>query len=677
STVLGDFDDQVHVSRGITSRFFRRDGGFWVNTQGPDGAYHDYEVQYTFGVYPLQQYLVPFPKGRYQALRVAWDGEKNRWMDLYPDLDIAPGEWLHWGRDALNWNSRCAECHSTNLKKNYFPEADSFHTTYSIINVSCEACHGPGQPHVNYVQSAAYAAGERVEGSYTYLHMDESSEAQVDQCGRCHARRSQITGIYDHELPFMAHYVPELLVDGTYFADGQILDEDYVYGSFVQSQMYHQGVRCVNCHNPHKAALKIEGNALCLQCHAPDTFDTPNHHFHLMNTEASQCINCHMTGRFYMVNDFRRDHSFRIPRPDQTVAYGTPNACNGCHTEESPQWAADQVEAWYGPERKAHFSDALTKGRSRRAEAIPDLMALARDPRQPAIARATGLTLLSESPGGQEVLQTVAEALQDSSPLMRQTAANALVSLEPQAKAQLVAPLLRDPVRAVRIAAANTLADVPPALLAEYQPAWEQARSEWEHSLEVRAEFRSGQLMAGQYYDRRGEVAQAEAAYRKALRMDSLFNPARINLATLLNRQGRNTEAEALLRTVISQEPGYGPAYYSLGLLLAEENRLEEAAALLEEGAHRVGNNPRIFYNWGLSLQHLERPQAAVKAYLEGLQADPDFPELHQALAILYLQQGEPEQARPYAEWLRLRFPQNPQIQQLVAEVERQLSEAR
>ncbi|GAB4412751.1 MAG: tetratricopeptide repeat protein [Bacteroidia bacterium] len=665
TTVLGNFDDQVHTSRGVRSRFFRANGQFMVNTQGPDGAYHDYAVRYTFGYHPLQQYLVAFPGGRMQALRVAWDSDKGRWMDLYPDLDIDPGEWLHWSRGGLNWNTMCAECHSTNLKKNYLPEADSFHTTWSLLNVNCEACHGPGKTHLDYVQSPDYAQGERVPGSYLSLTAQMSSTAQVDACGRCHARRAGLTPSYDHQGSFLDHFVPELLLDGTYFSDGQILDEDYVYGSFVQSQMYHEGVACSNCHEPHSLKLLHTGNQLCMQCHEPK-YDSPDHHFHARETAAAQCVNCHMTGRYYMVNDFRRDHSFRIPRPDQSAAHGTPNACNGCHTDQSARWAADQIADWYGPERAPHFSDALTQGRARVPEAAPALLALIRDTHQPAIARATALTYLSETPGVPEALDAIVACTRDSAALVRHTATGLLAGLSAPDRVRILGPLLADTVRAVRLAAATALVDASSQLVAP----WAQAQRELETYLAVRADFRAGQLLAGQYHERRQQWDAAEQAYLRALRMDSLYNASRLSLATLYNRLGRNTEAERLLRTVIDMEPAYGPAYYSLGLLLAEQDRLAEAERLLAEGAQRTGNNPRMYFNWGLSLQHLGRPSDAERAYLAGLRIASGDAGLHEALAILYLQQQAPGRARPHVEQLLRYQPDNPQYQQLAAQVQ-------
>jgi hypothetical protein len=312
TSVLGNFNGEKFTSQGVTSHFYKKEGSFYVNTEGPDGNNHDYKIVYTFGFTPLQQYIVKFPDGRFQCLRTAWDSVKNKWFDLYPDFKVVHSEWLHWSRGGLNWNTMCSDCHSTNVRKNYDFETDTFDTKYAIINVNCEACHGPGKDHVEDVKRL----GDKYASTCT---MDMTSyttpKELVDQCARCHMRREQFSEAFNFEGTMLDHYSPQLIEEPTYYPDGQILDEDYVYGSFVQSKMYKNNVACNNCHDSHSLKLKFEGNTLCAQCHLPQNFNTPKHHFHEMGTDGAKCINCHMPGKYYMGNDFRRDHSFRVPRP--------------------------------------------------------------------------------------------------------------------------------------------------------------------------------------------------------------------------------------------------------------------------------------------------------------------------------------------------------------------------
>ena len=307
--VVGDFNNTAFTRFGITSRFFRKDGKFFVNTEGADGEFQDFEIKYTFGIRPMQQYMVEFPDGRVQVLRVSWDTRKNAWFYVTPsdvtDERIEPGDPLHWTGVGQNWNTMCAECHSTNLAKNYDLESNTFHTTYSEIDVSCETCHGPGSVHVELAESKSLF-WDRLHGYGLPKLKGASSRNEIDTCAPCHSRRVPVHPGYQSGKDFLSHFEPSLIHSGLYHTDGQILDEVYVYGSFLQSKMFTKGVRCSDCHNPHSLKLKFEGNRLCAQCHQPGKYDTPNHHHHTDGL-ATQCVTCHMPTRTYMNIDDRRD----------------------------------------------------------------------------------------------------------------------------------------------------------------------------------------------------------------------------------------------------------------------------------------------------------------------------------------------------------------------------------
>jgi predicted CXXCH cytochrome family protein len=425
-TVLGDFGNAHFTESGVTSTFFTRDGRFYVNTDSPDGALHDYEITYTFGVEPLQQYLVEFPGGRLQALPIAWDTRPQeaggqRWFHLYPGEALRAPDPLHWTGREQTWNYQCAECHSTDPHKHYDIGQNRYATTWAEMMVSCEACHGPGSAHVAWARTRPAGAprapagttGLTVplrQGNGSWVMQDvhrgiaqwsgpARSTAEVDVCARCHARRRPIVEPYPYGHLFLDTHMPALLDAGLYHADGQILGEVYEYGSFIQSRMFRAGVTCSDCHEPHGLGLRAPGNAVCARCHLPARFDTPEHHHHNIDLEAARCVSCHMPARTYMVVDPRRDHSLRIPRPDLSVALGTPNACTGCHQDQPPAWAAEQVVQWYGTSslaRQPHFAAALDAGRRGLLSAEKVLSTLATDASQPGIARATALALLPE-----------------------------------------------------------------------------------------------------------------------------------------------------------------------------------------------------------------------------------------------------------------------------------------
>ena len=584
-TVLGDFADASLTHFGVTSTFSRKDGKYVVTTEGPDGKPRDYEVAYTFGVYPLQQYLTAFPGGRYQVLPFGWDSRPapeggQRWFHLYPNERITTGDPLHWTGMNFTWNYMCADCHSTNLQRNYDLSSNSYKTAWSDINVSCEGCHGPGSRHVAWAESADAAnAGYAGKGLVTELGDSDdgrwllaegadtasrtaprTSHAEIETCGFCHTRRREIDGTFAYGHPLLDSAVPSLLTAGVYFPDGQIQDEDYEYGSFIQSRMFAAGVTCSNCHEPHSLKLRAVGNQVCAQCHRPAKFDTTAHHHHEPGSAGAQCVNCHMPSGTYMVVDTRRDHAIRVPRPDLSVALGTPNACTACHDKRPAQWAADRVAEWYGPNRRAeaHYGSTIEAGRKEEPGGDAALAALVLDGGQPGIARATALSLLPTYAAniGPQQVTAYRKGLLDDDPLVRVAAIDALAFIPPQQRVALVAPSLDDKIKAVRIAAARSLAAASAGLGPAQKASFDRAAAELVAGEEASAERPESQVSLGAFEAARGQVAAAEAAYRAALRLDPRFAPAMVNLADLYRSTSREAEAETLLRQAIVASAG-------------------------------------------------------------------------------------------------------------------------
>lgn len=381
-TVLGNFQDTAFDHAGVRSRFFRRNGKFFVETEGADGNPAAFEVKYTFGVDPLQRYLVEFPDGRLQVLSIAWDSRPigqggQRWFNLYPNERIGHGDRLHWTRLDQNWNFMCAECHSMGVKKNYDAAADRFATTWAEISVGCEACHGQGSRHVAWARGlgsfwsmgkadlpdkgllAGFSERRNTSwlpdartGNATRSSPPPALRTEVEACGRCHGRRGQLSEDWVPGRTLTDTHAVLPLARGLYQADGQMLDEVYNYGSFKQSKMFAAGVTCSDCHEPHSTKLRAGAEGVCGQCHAPEKYAAATHHHHEGADAKPSCVSCHMPARSYMVVDRRHDHSFRIPRPDLSQKHGTPNACNDCHTDKASEWAASAIDRWHGLNRK-------------------------------------------------------------------------------------------------------------------------------------------------------------------------------------------------------------------------------------------------------------------------------------------------------------------------------------
>jgi len=674
-TVLGDFDDATLTYRGITSRFYRRDGGFFVFTEGPDGEMAEFQVTYVFGYDPLQQYLVPFPGGRLQTLSVTWDALHGRWYRQYPDQDIPPDDWLHWTRGGQNWNSMCAECHSTNLRKGYDPETDSYETTWSEIDVSCEACHGPGSRHVAWARITPMARPDLPEGGLVVTTSRISPRRMVELCAPCHSRRAEL-GDYDNTgAELLDQMLPSLIGEGLYHPDGQILDEVYVYGSFLQSKMYAREVSCPDCHDSHSLKLHKEGNELCLQCHQPEVYDTRDHHFHKkihegQESDGAKCVKCHMVEQPYMGIDWRADHSFRVPRPDLSAEIGTPNACtqSGCHDNKPLQWSLDAYYKWYGEARKPHFGTAFAAARRGDPASGPELVRLAGSELQPPIVRATALELLTRTPDpvGMAALQ---EALGSEEPLLRRTAAT-YWRLRSVQDIERIAPLLSDPVKAVRMAAVVQLAQAPRDRLKSYQQqAFDAALAEYRESMTYELDFTSSSYNLGNLESALGNPAAAERHYRAALRIDGLFSPAKSNLAVLLSGQQRHREAETLLREVVRDYPEDARAMHSLGLLLVEMGSPEEAVDWLARSAELRPGDARARYNLGLLLQQMGNLDEAERALRRALELEPEQLDYLHAYADHLFRRGRRAEALSLAERLIKLYPEQPIGHQMKAAI--------
>ncbi len=668
STVLGDFNNATYTADGVTNKFFRKDGKFFLNTQDADGQYRDFEVLYTFGFVPLQQYLIAFPGGRMQATRASWDTQKKKWFHQYAGDKIPAGDWLHWTGNAQNWNTMCASCHSTNLQKGYDPQTDTYHTTYNDINVSCESCHGPGKNHIDYI-NGAYANGDRVDGSLLKLYKNAGQIAEVNTCAYCHARRVDVTGAVLPDKELLNDFIPELPTNQFFYADGQMNDEDYNYTSFAQSKMFSRGVQCSNCHNPHSGKLKLDNSLVCGQCHASDTYAVPSHTMHAQSLTEVNCVSCHMPSKMYMGNDLRHDHSFRIPRPDLTAKYNVPNTCNSCHTNKSASWAADAVSAHFGETRSYHFAEHLVPGSQLDGGSEAHLNTLLADTATPKIVKAAALYYITQL-GTASAAKTLTNHISDSNALVRYHALRGLENVPANAWSSMVEKVFTDPARAVRIAAAQLYLGMPNEQIpAAVFPSFTQAKNELYRFVMFQTDFAIGNVQAGDYYRRTGDIANAEFYYRRAVAKDSQLAIARVNLASTLNQTGKNDEALQQLLLAAKLEPNSDHVYYSLGLMHAEMGNLPEAAKTLQKAFSINPANIRARYNYALIMQQNGKTAEAEKAYLDGLKISPTDGDLLNALTILYAQGRQMNKALQTGRILQQYHGDNPAYQQILQQL--------
>ncbi len=635
ATVLGDFDGARLEHAGEVTTFARRDGKFLVTTTGTDGAPAEFEVRHTFGIDPLQQYLVALPGGRLQALRAAWDVRGKRWFHLYGDERIAHDDELHWTAPAQNWNYMCAECHATGLVRGWDEAAQTYSTTAHRFDVGCQACHGPASGHMAWVErhkSDPQAAGSPAGRGFPIALAARESRVEVETCARCHARRTPLGDGFRHANRLMDDYLPALLDPGLYFADGQIQDEVYEYGSFLQSKMHAAGMRCSDCHDPHSTRLRAEGNALCTSCHNETgpaarehvdvsklqrkDYDSRAHHHHEPGTAGARCVSCHAPERTYMEVDPRRDHSFRVPRPDLSMELGTPHACADCHEARGASWAASVIDGWRaeGAAPAPHYGRALHAGRTGAPGAADLLLGVTRDPSVPAIARATALGLAARYPGA-PATQAIGAGLADPDPLVRHAAAVACETLPLAELPARLAPLVSDPVRAVRIEAARQLVAGSPTLGAATEP-WKAAIEEYVAVQRALFDRPEGHANLAMLRAEQGRDAEAEQLLRAAIRMDPRFVPAYVNLAEVLRGKGSEAGVEDVLREGLRVVRDSAPLHHALGLCLIRQRKNADGLVSLATAAELAPDDARLGYVHAIALHDLVGP-AAGSAELE------------------------------------------------------------
>ncbi|MCF6312656.1 MAG: tetratricopeptide repeat protein [Verrucomicrobiales bacterium] len=711
-TVLGDFNDVDFVHFEHRWRFYKKGEEFWVNAEDENGKRQDYKIDYTFGFFPLQQYLIPFPGGRYQALQVCWDSRPKedggqRWYHLYPDEEVPPADVLHWTRRHFNWNFMCADCHSTNLRKNFDVASDSYDTQWSEMNVSCEACHGPASEHLKWAahpQNSSGTASEdhnslsddavknylKSKGLVVTLKEPEpgvwsinpesgqpqrtpplKSNVQVESCARCHAHRRPLQSKFVAGQSFLDTHNPSVLRDLLYHPDGQINEEVYVYGSFIQSKMHHAGVRCSDCHNPHTMKLQAQGNALCVRCHLADKYNSPKHHFHQLDSTGARCVECHMPTKTYMGVDARRDHSLRIPRPDLSKKLGSPNACSQCHQDKDLDWAIETFEERWGKSglRNAHYGELLAAGRQGGTTGMEKLIALATDKSFPDIVRATALAEFARQPSTQQSLNTISQQLQDPNPLVREQAIFALESTAPAQRLSLIRNMLNDPIRAVRVETARLLSSSKSQLEADEQSAWDRAAEEFIAAQMAMSDRAAGHLRLALFYSDLGQSKKAEAAYRDAIRIEPEAIPPRINLAEMLYQQGRIEESGKTFAAAITADPSNGVAHEALARYYIRSKQYEQGLAELKLAAQLMPEHASTQYFLGVALNSMGQFDEALPALQKAHQLDARNTEYLIGLTTICRDAGKTELALSYVAKLIALDPQSQSYRQLEAQL--------
>ena len=678
TTVLGDFNNAKLIRNSQTHKAYKKNNLFYISTDGADGKMQEFQVKYVFGHFPLQNYLVEFPGGRLQTIALTWNSLDSNWFymadSVYKSMSVTHNNWLHWTNQSQNWNSMCADCHSTNLQKGYNHKTDSYHTTWSEIDVSCEACHGPASEHLRWANLAEYARTDFKNYGLPIQTSNIDNKQYVDNCARCHSRRNNF-GDYDAKSNNIYNYIlPTIPTEPNWHIDGQIKEEDYVYGSFIQSRMYMEDVKCNDCHNVHSGKLVLEGNALCLQCHKATDYDTKQHTFHKnygemgesvisdagVNYEVgsgTECINCHMHGQNFMGVDYRRDHSFRIPRPDLSDKLGTPNACNQCHKDKTNKWAQEYIVKWFGESRHSQYGEVFFNARNGSQDTDLDLQKIIDDDLYSAPIQSIALYMLMDNNSNQ-----VKNSLKNLEPSVRVSAVNK-INLNSKENLDQLLDLLNDNIKAVRLAAYQRIIDIDTnQLSAKQKTAYNNVKQEQYNRLTYNSDFPLGKYNLANYYLSQKEYKKAEKLYLAAIKQDAELSIARMNLAHLYSIVGQPINAEQQLEQYVNENPNDGAGLYNYGLILSENKKYKQSLIALLKASELSPENNRIDYNVAMLYEFFDDNTNAEKFLQQRINNYPNYIDAYASLLEFYIRINEPDKIKELIDIIVIRFPDKQSI---------------
>lgn len=693
-SVLGDFSGVSFTHEGVKSTFTTKGGKYFITTQSLSGKQQTFPVIHTFGYVPLQQYLLDIGEGKLQAFDVAWDSRSKaeggqRWFKLLPKEDTSPDSHLHWQRYLMNWNSRCADCHSTALDKGYEPASHSYNTTYSEINVACESCHGPGQGHVDWVKGGKSSSVDhrgfdaRIKSAIPFAFKDGANIATSDQkpirseinsCASCHSRRAIIDGDNQSVGNYHDKFQLRLLDQDFYHPHGRIQEEVFVLGSFMQSKMYEAGVTCSNCHNPHSGELKAEGNGLCAQCHKPSTYDTPDHHKHPVGSTGAQCVTCHMPTETYMEVDPRRDHRFHVPEVAEDLRYGVDSVCSSCHAKQGEKWVNDHLKKWVKKPTDPQyipFGDINAHARDGNPVALMPMKAYIENENNPIMQRAT-LMALAGRITSRVSAELIAQQIRSPEPVMRRAAVSASQFFPMEFRWQLIKSRMNDPVRTVRHEVARQLLGFRGQMTPQESKQLTNLIREYEKALKAIEDTPAGQSGLSVVAMSQGDTIRAERALKKALVIEPLYVPAMMNLADLYRSQGKKDQARVMLEKAIKAAPESGAAHFGLGLYWLRQKDTERGLQFLKIATEQTDRTPRYFYVYSVALESVGQLDQAISVLQTSNRL---WKNQYETLMLLiqYLEKaGRDREVLPYLSDLSRVAPSDPEVKRRIQQYQQQ-----
>jgi tetratricopeptide (TPR) repeat protein len=623
----------------------------WVVETDSRGQKKKYPILHALGGKNVYYFLTPLWRGRLQTLPVAYDVRTRQWFDTAVSgmrhFDSGPPEKpVHWQEWPYTFNTACFNCHVSQVSSNYDLATDTYRTTWAEAGINCETCHGPSKGHNEVMQAAPPG---QVPPDLKIISVKKFSHEQRNAaCSSCHAKASSLSPVFPPGERFFDHFDLVTLENPDYYADGRDLGENYTYTSWLLSPCVKAGgLDCVKCHTSsgrYRFKDEAQANDACLPCHAERVAKAAEHIHHPPDKPGtpSRCVSCHMPiTPFARMN--RSDHSMLPPAPAATLQFGSPNACNLCHKDKDAAWADQKVRQWRTRDYQAPLlkrAGLVDAARKRDWQKLPEMLTYITSPERDEVFAAS-LIRLTMSAQDDRVLPTLLQTFQDSSPLVRGSAAAALSVRPSKESFPALVTAAGDDYRLVRIRAAAALSHYPAAWVKGEDQAWvQQATAEYLASLTARPDQWTSHYNLGNYYLNRGEGKEALAAYDLALKIEPRAAMVLVNAAMAYVQLGEQDKAEKSLVQAIKIAPGNAAAHFNLGLLKAEANQGRAAERELKEAIRLDPKMAPAAYNLGI-LTAKDRPAAALDWCRRAAALNPQEPKYAYTLAFYQKEQGD------------------------------------
>jgi tetratricopeptide (TPR) repeat protein len=621
-----------------------------VLERGADGE-RRFALEQAMGGKNVYYFLTPLDRGRLQVLPVGYDVRRKEWFDVAGSamrhFGRQPDEPLHWTESPYTFNTACFSCHVSQLTNNYNLRTDTYQTSWSEPGINCETCHGPGVEHIRIARQTP--KGRPLQDLKLAGLGNIPSEQMNSLCGACHARLYPLTGSFPPGARFFDHFGLATLEQADFYPDGRDLGENFTFTSWRLNPCLKSGqLDCMKCHTSsgRNRFPRERADAACLPCHHDKVDNAAAHSHHKAGTEGAQCIACHIP-----MTEFARmrrsDHSFRPPMPAATLACGSPNACNLCHTNQTAAWADRLVRQWHPRDYQAPTllrAGWIAAARKRDWSRLPEIVQYLASAAREEIWAASLLELLA---GCEEEAKWdgVKPCLKDPSPLVRAAAAQVLgEGLRPEF-IPLLAAATRDDFRLVRLRAAAALAGVPQEMIASAgQPSVSKATDELLASFLARPDDAASYHNLGNFRLERHEYDAAIQAFTTASRLQPRDISPLVNVSLAYNLTGQNPKAEASLRQALRLDPTNAAIHLNLGMLLAEMERPLEAEAAFRAAFKYDARSAPAAFNLGVLLAN-DRPEEALAWCRRAAELRPQESKYLYTLAFYQHRQGDPAEA--------------------------------